>query len=566
MGPNDANGGSRRTGLVRNTRWWVWLLPGILACAVAAIVSVWIPPVPSVHDDFGHLLIAETFLQGRISNPTPPSAESLQTFHELVYPRYAAKFPIGTGAILALGHVVFGVYCAGIWLSAGFACSAITWMLLGHFKKNFALLFGMLSALHPYWQTGWSQNFTNGWLAVGAMSLIVGGLLRIRGRTVWGDKVDPSAWRPALVIAIGVVFGIFTRPYETVVVTSILGIPLLARIISAGWYRVPKWWLHAAPGLSVLAIGIVFQAYINHSVTGSWRKLPYQLHEEQYGVAPVFVWQKPHAPSLGHRYLEQTKFHDGWSMDAYRAGSDWQGYANLLWKRSMHAYHHWGWFFACTPLALVILPRERRVFAVYFLAGIGGLCLINFVPWVATYYVASLLPIAILLTALAARRAMQWFARRANLRVSHDRLGALVLGAMLACQAVWLCQATSALAQNPLLLDNAWAFQRRDVVRELDSIPGEHLVMVRYHPDHTPLHEWVYNSHDPSLSKIVWARWSQDLYPEIIRDYPNRKIWILDVRSINSDQDSRETNVPVGKDHFMLCPWTEPPSDCEFRP
>jgi hypothetical protein len=38
MGLNDANGGNRRTGLVRNRQWWVWLLPGLLAVAVAAIV------------------------------------------------------------------------------------------------------------------------------------------------------------------------------------------------------------------------------------------------------------------------------------------------------------------------------------------------------------------------------------------------------------------------------------------------------------------------------------------------------------------------------------------------
>lgn len=557
MGLNDANGGNRRTGLVRNRQWWVWLLPGLLAVAVAAIVSWWLPPIPSVLDDFGHLLIAETLLHGRISNPTPPSAESLQTFHELVYPRYAAKFPIGTGAVLALGHLVFGTYCAGLWLSAGFACSAITWMLLGHFKRHVALLFGLLAASHPYLQLFWSQNFTHGWLAVGGIALVVGGLLRIRRRMVWEGQVDAMAWHPALMIAIGVDVGIFSRPYETVVITCLLGAPLLARIIKDRWYQVLRWWQHALPGLLVLGFGLALQAYINHCITGSWRKLPYQLHEEQYGVAPLFIWQQPNEPILGHRFLEQSKFHYGWSMDMYNAASGWYGYLNVLSKRLEQTYLHWGAFLACAPLAVVIFPRERRIFAVYLLAGIAGLYLINFVPWVNTHYMACLLPIAILLAALCARGATQWVMRSLNLQNSHDRIAALALGSMVACQSIWLYQVTSGLAQDQQLPCNAWAIQRQEVVRELEAISGNHLVIVRYHPNHNAHQEWVFNSCDPIQSKIVWARWSEELNPHLIRDYPNRRVWILEIESMNSENQSQETHPAMGKSRVVLSPWKE---------
>jgi hypothetical protein len=555
MGLNDSKGGSGQQ--VRMTHWWVWLSPGLLAVAVAAMVSVWLPPAPSVLDDFGHLLIAETLLHGRVCNPTPPSAESLQTFHQLIYPTYAAKFPIGTGAVLALGYLVFGKYCAGLWLSAGFACSAITWMLLGHFKRHISLLFGILAASHPYLQIFWSQNFTNGWLAVGAMSLIVGGLLRIRRRMVWKGQVDEMAWRPALMIAIGVVVGIFSRPYETVVITCILAGPLLARIIADCWYRVPKWWQHALPGLLVLISGLSLQVYINHCVTDSWKKLPYQLHEEQYGVAPLFIWQQPNEPILGHRFLEQSKFHYGWSMDMYKTASGWNGYLNVLSKRLEQTYLHWGAFLACAPLAVVIFPRERRIFAVYLLAGVAGLYLINFVPWVNTHYMACLLPIAILLAALCARGVMQWVMRSLNLRNSHDRIAALALGSMVACQSIWLYQVTSGLAQDQQLPCNAWAIQRQEVVRELEAISGNHLVIVRYHPNHNAHQEWVFNSCDPIQSKIVWARWSEELNPHLIRDYPNRRIWILEIESMNSENQSQETHPAMGKSRVVLSPWKE---------
>lgn len=534
---------------------WVCVGPGIAAFAIAAWVSLWLPPAASVHDDFGHLLIAETLLHGRISNPTPPSAESLQTIHQLVYPRYIAKFPFGTGATLALGYLLFGSYFAGMWLSAGFACSAITWMLLGHFKRQLAFLIGMLTALHPYLQTMWSQNYTHGWLAVGSISLVVGGLLRIRRRIVLAQRVDPGAWIPATAIAVGIVIGIFSRPFETVVVTSILGLPLLAKVVAYRWMLRPQWWKHAIPGLCVLSLGIGFQAYINHSVTGSAWKLPYQLHEDQYGVAPLFLWQKPREPSLGHRFLEQAKFHHGWSMDIYRASEHRWGYIDLFQKRAMHTYQHWGWFFACTPFALVILPRERRVFGVFLLAGVGGFCMINFVPWVATYYVASLLPIAILLAALILHRCSHWITRAGCFGVSRDRIGNLMLGAMLTFQGLGLFHATSAMARNPGLHEHPWAYQRQEMIQDLNTIPGQHLVMVRYHPKHNPLHEWVFNSSDPSRSKIVWARWSKELSPQVIPDYPDRTVWILEVRSIDSEKDAQQSNLSVGKDHIVLSRW-----------
>ncbi|MBM3965498.1 MAG: hypothetical protein FJ308_10620, partial [Planctomycetes bacterium] len=428
---------------IRDTYCWYWLLPGVAAFAVAASISWWIPPVPSVHDDFGHLLIAETLLHGRLSNPTPPSAESLQTFHEVVYPRYTAKFPIGTGAMLAIGKLFLGTYCAGMWLSAAFACSAITWMLMAHFHRNYALLFGILAATHPYWQTGWSQDFTNGWLAVGSMSLIVGGLLRIRGRLVREHRVDATAWQQATMVAMGIVIGIFSRPYETVVVTSILALPLLWKILHYGWYKVPHWWLSAAPGFCILLLGFGFQGLINRSVTGNWLQLPYRLHEEQYGVAPVFVWQSPNTPSLGHRFLEQKKFHHGWSMDAYRSGKDLNGYATLLSNRSNDLYQHWGWFIACSPMAVLLLPRERKAFIGYLLAGVLGLYLINFVPWIATYYVASLLPIAILMTALVLRRLLVYITSHSFGETSRLRMRQLIVGTMVACQILWLIRATT---------------------------------------------------------------------------------------------------------------------------
>jgi hypothetical protein len=70
---------------------------------------------------------------------------------------------------------------------------------------------------------------------------------------------------------------------------------------------------------------------------------------------------------------------------------------------------------------------------------------------------------------------------------------------------------------------------RRSTLAELRSLPDRQLVLVRYHPDHDPLAEWVYNDADIDNSKTVWARdMGPDQNEELLRYYPDRHAWLLE--------------------------------------
>ena len=131
---------------------WCWPsavgLIGLATLLIAAGISWCVPPVPSVHDEFSYLLAADTFRHGRLTNPTHPHWQHFESFHVIHEPTYASKYPPGPGLALALGSLLTGLPITGAWLAAAAAAMATCWMLAGWMPKRYAVLGGLLVALH----------------------------------------------------------------------------------------------------------------------------------------------------------------------------------------------------------------------------------------------------------------------------------------------------------------------------------------------------------------------------------------------------------------------------------
>src|ERR1700676_1300505 len=218
-------------------------------------------PVPSIHDEYSYLLIADTLTHGRLANPTHPMWMSFETFHVNWFPTYSSKYPPGQGAVLALGQLLTHPWI-GVILSVAAMCAAILWMLQAWLPARWAFLGGVLVALKFGISSYWINSYWGGAAAALGGALVLGALPRIAKRA----KV-----RDAILLGLGVAILANSRPYEG----------FLFCIPAGLWF---SWWLIGktkarpplrvrlqnvfAPLAVVVVLSAVFMGYYNWRLTG----------------------------------------------------------------------------------------------------------------------------------------------------------------------------------------------------------------------------------------------------------------------------------------------------------
>jgi len=495
-------------------------LIGLLALALNVLMGVLVHlPVPATRDEFSYLLAADTFAQGRLTNPTHPMWEHFDTGHVIHQPTYQSKYPPGQGLVLAAGQTMLGHPIAGVWVSVGVACAAVCWMLQGWMTPRWALLGGLLTVMNIGIFEQWGQSYWGGAVAMTGGALLFGALPRVIRR---------QRPRDALVLAAGVAILANTRPYEGL-------LAMLPAVVMLSVWFMGKDKASAAlflrkvvlPILLVLLPTALSMCYYNLRVTGDPLRMPYQVWLENRGLqisGVVFSALHDLPPA---RHFDPRSSVDIDAFESLRREAEKQEAVRHPIVKLVRNYM----FYIGVALAIpfVMLPfilrdpwiRFAVVTCVIVLAGVllnaaGGF----------PHYIAMLtgLIMAIVMEGMRYLQICRWH---------RKSFGKVIVGVLpvLSCALMVSFLATTWI-HRPVKAHNAWSLKRAEIEDRLSHDSERHLVIVRYAPEHVWYREWVNNRAEIDRAQVVWAKELDNEANRRLVDYfEGRRVWLLEADS-----------------------------------
>lgn len=518
-------------------------LCGILPVAVRlSLLGIYPVPEPSIHDEFSHLLLADTLVHGRLTNPPHPMWQHFESIHIIQQPTYNSMYPPGQGSFLALGIWLFHEPWVGVIISVGLMFAATCWMMQAWLPSKWAL-FGTLLAICAFGVTTiWMNSYLGGAVPGIGGALVLGAVRRLRQEAL--HKVRQSIW-----LGIGVVVLMNTRPFEGMVLTG----AAIGYLALGYWQRrrsMFAWAQIAIPAGLIVVAGLLFAGYYNWRVTGHPLQMPYEVNRDAYGWPENLGFLPIKHVTSRHQVLRDMYAKEIAHHDIY---GSWHAFLNSL---DVRAFENWSFF--CGPvltIPLLLLPKvflDRRTRPlVVILALMLGVNLFQMVLY--PYHLGPTVPILFAIIAQGARHVYVVLSRA---RPARGLAFALLLPLCVALASTW--KVTAAELNIPLTYWEHGAEAHRDarayIQQWLSRRPRKQLVIVQYSSTHSPDQEWVYNGADIDHSKVVWARaMNPQSDAQLIKYFQDREVWLLNadakpqhVQPYNADASLCVTS-PAGK-------------------
>ncbi|HXJ07176.1 MAG TPA: hypothetical protein VNH65_18895 [Candidatus Acidoferrum sp.] len=484
---------------------------GVLAIRLAVLTLLPVP-VPGIHDEFSYLLQADTFVHGRLANPTHPMWMSFETFHVNWFPTYSSMYPPAQGFVLAIGQLL-GNPWIGVLLSDAAMCAAIFWMLQPWMPARWALLGGTFAALNLGIASYWMNSYWGGAVAGAGGALVLGALARIRQRASVGN---------AMLLGLGIAILANSRPYEGLLFCVPAGVWII-------WWLLGKIKSRDSLGSRIrmvllplficIVLTLAFIGYYNWRLTGDAVLMPHVLNTRTYHSAPLFLWEHAKA-ELEYNNQQFEEFYNGWEREDYK--TTWKDAQRVTVEKlaRMGVAFFWpGVLFLLPAIPAAFRDRRMRLLVVTLLVSLAG---VFAVIWSEPHYAAPVTCIvyALLVQAIRHLRTTKWKRRPAGLALSRALVVLLVLETGInvgrrACDPMWwTCTGD---------------VSRLTVMEKLLHLPGKHLIVVRYSEDHNIHDEWVYNGADIDGSKVIWAReLDKEQNAKLFAYFKDRRIWLVE--------------------------------------
>jgi hypothetical protein len=492
-----------------------------------ALLPLFPIPLPFVPDDFSFLLACDTFVHGRLSNPTPAMWTHFESIHITMQPTYQSMYFPGHGLLLAAGQALFGHPWFGLLVAAGIFCGVLTWMLQAWLPPTWALLGGIIAVIRLGLFSDWINTYhTAGTLAALGGALVLGALPRL---------MKTARLRYGLLMSVGVVLVASTRPYEGV----LLCLPTAVALGHWMWKgknrpRAMVLAKRAALPAALLVCAAAWMGYYDLKAFGKATTLPYTIDRATYAVAPYYFWQHPR-PAPVYRSDDMRIFYEKEEMDFYNKIHSVRGFLPFTLVKAGMALLFYAGPALLPPLIMMrrlFLDRRIRFLVVCSLVLMAGMIVeIYLMP----YYVAPFTAAFYVLGLQATRHLRVWKPEGRPIGLTAVRFLVFLCVALGAARIFAKPLHVAPLEWPPSNWNMTWigpehfGIERAQVEAQLTNLPGGQLAIVRYGANHHPIDEWVYNQSDIDHAKVIWAR---DMGSagnlELIRYYRDRSVWLVE--------------------------------------
>lgn len=479
-----------------------------------ALIPLWGVPQPMWHDEFSFLLAADTFAHGRLTNPTHPMWIHFESFHIIQHPTYMSMYPPAQGLMLAAGQLL-GHPWIGQLLTTAMMCSVLCWMLQAWLPPTWALLGASLAMLQVGLLSYWMNSYFGTSLPALGGVLVLGALPRIQRH---------ARLRDALLMGLGLAILANTRPFEGFVFSLPIAAALLIWLVKQKRIPVATVFRRVVlPLILILGATGAAMGYYFWRVTGNPFVMPYEVDRQTYAMAPYFVWQHPRPEPVYH-HAEMKDFYVQWELRDFQSGRTPLGFARRLRHRFRMLWTFYvGPIFTLPFLAFPFLFRDRKMrFPLLLAAGVAVGVFME--TWTLDHYLAPALGLFYLFLVQCIRhlRLYRWRHRP----VGHGLARAIPL----LCLAMVVLRLTAVATGTPI--EPLWQrgnLQRNVIVRELQTMPEKHLVIVHYGPNHSAHIDWIFNRADIDGSQVVWARDMGDSRnQELLLYFKDRQAWRIE--------------------------------------
>ena len=253
--------------------------------------------------------------------------------------------------------------------------------------------------------------------------------------------------------------------------------------------------------------------------------------------SPYFPWQPLNLTHVYHHPVLERFYLHGWQTYLYY--QDRRAPFDVLAMKVSDIYTFFLGPILALPLVVVLALNPRQCFrkvisgktgfllSVCGATFIGSALPIYFIP----HYVAPITAAiyALVLQAMRYLRLWCWRGKKTGLGLVRAVPAVCILMFLLRAAAPQLHIPTPVEIKHTWESESNQNLDRAKALARIESLPGDHLVIVRYNQYHDLNNEWVYNMSDIDSQKVVWARDMGDTEnADLLRYFSHRHVWLAE--------------------------------------